>query len=302
MDDLKILKIGGSIITHKEKAEPTPDLQAMRRVAKEIAKGYKKSRGKLILIHGAGSYGHPIAKKFKLNEGMFSEAQKKAFGKTQLQVNMLNMLFTEALMNEGLNVSPVNLSSSAIMNHGELINMPIEQTIKLIEQGIIPVYYGVPAYDKSKNCSILSGDRIMSYLANKLKPKLLIHVTDTDGIYTDDPKLNPDAHLIKDISGKSFENIEPYLKESVNIDITGGMYNKIKEVMQTGIDAEIINGNIEGNIIRVLAGIRGLGTSIKICEKIAIMIPTISNKRGRGTPNWSLNAIRFFRNLFRKKL
>ena len=48
-----ILKLGGSVITKKEK-KLTPNLEAIKRLAKEIA-GAKVFP--LIIIHGGGSYG-----------------------------------------------------------------------------------------------------------------------------------------------------------------------------------------------------------------------------------------------------
>ena len=52
---LTLLKIGGSLITHKESDEPSLDTEQLTRIAAEIKNGMHQD---LILVHGAGSYGH----------------------------------------------------------------------------------------------------------------------------------------------------------------------------------------------------------------------------------------------------
>ena len=63
-ENLTILKLGGSVITDKRAEDGVVKVNEIQRIAKEIS-GFK---GKLIIVHGAGSFGHPQAKKFALNE------------------------------------------------------------------------------------------------------------------------------------------------------------------------------------------------------------------------------------------
>ncbi len=65
---------------------------------------------------------------------------------------------------------------------------------KLVEIGMVPVLYGVPAYDEKQKCSILSGDEIAPYLAVKLNAERIIHAGNVDGVFTSDPNKNPDAN------------------------------------------------------------------------------------------------------------
>lgn len=277
MEDTLIMKVGGSVITRKDKIWPTPKIGVMKRIAKEIKEAIAQKKFNLILIHGVGSYGHPIVKRHSLHKGMYNDEQKLAFTQTQLQVNALNLIFTEILMNEGLKIKPIDAASSAIMENGELISMSTEPIKKAIENGMIPLLYGVPAYDNFKNCSILSGDRILSYIVNKFNLSVIIHATDTEGIYTDDPKINPEAFQIKKICGNDFTHVERYLRGSSNTDVTGGMKNKIEEIMSLDTNSEIISGLVPNAIKETLLGKRGLGTSIVISDKVDIQIPVLSH-------------------------
>ena len=69
---------------------------------------------------------------------------------------------------------------------------------KYIDNGFVPVLYGDAVLDQNEyfKYAILSGDQIITYLAKKLKANRVILSSDVDGIYTDNPKTNPDAKLI----------------------------------------------------------------------------------------------------------
>ncbi len=58
-----ILKLGGSVITRKDSLTPTLDSNNLTRIAREIS---NSSHHKLIVVHGAGSFGHPYAKEYAI--------------------------------------------------------------------------------------------------------------------------------------------------------------------------------------------------------------------------------------------
>ena len=72
-----ILKIGGSAITKKDAQEPTIDEVNLDRIAQEVS-AYNDD---MVIVHGAGSYGHIYAKKFGIIEKVLSEEKigKKEF-------------------------------------------------------------------------------------------------------------------------------------------------------------------------------------------------------------------------------
>lgn len=263
MKNLIILKIGGSVITDKFSKKPKINFKNLKRISKEIASAYKSKKFSLILIHGAGSFGHLIVKKTKIDKGIKNKKQLKAFAETQRLQNELNSIVTKCLINENLPAIPFQPSSSAIMKSKRLVKMDTLAIKGLLEIGMIPVLYGVPAYDKDQKCSILSGDQIAAYLAKKLKAKKIIHGTNVDGIFTDDPSLNPKAKLIPEINSQNLKKVLKLLKGSLATDVTGGMLGKISELLKSGVEAQIINAQIPGNIKKALKGKR-FGTIIKI--------------------------------------
>jgi len=263
MKNLIILKIGGSVITDKFSKKPKGNFKNLKRISKEIARVYNSQKMSLILIHGAGSFGHLIVEKTGINKGIKNKKQLKAFAETQRLQNELNSIVTKYLINQNLPAIPCQASQSAIMKSGKLVKMDISAIKDLLKIGMIPVLYGVPAYDVNQKCSILSGDQIISYLARKLKAKKMIHGTNVNGIFTDDPNLNPKAKLIPVIDSKNIRKILKVLKGSVATDVTGGMLGKISEVLKTKIEVQIVNAQIPGNILKALKG-KKVGTIIRL--------------------------------------
>ncbi|NIV31979.1 MAG: uridylate kinase, partial [Anaerolineae bacterium] len=70
MSELVFVKLGGSVITDKTRAETArPDLIA--RLAGEVASALAKQADlKLVLGHGSGSFGHMVARRFGTREGV----------------------------------------------------------------------------------------------------------------------------------------------------------------------------------------------------------------------------------------
>lgn len=262
MKDLIVLKVGGSVITDKFSEQPKVNEQNLRRIVKEISSVYDKDRMSLVFIHGVGSFGHPIVKRTGIHEGIEREEQLIAFAETQRLQNELNNIVTKLLIEEGVPAFPCQASSFAVMESKKLVKMDIEAIKGLIEIGIIPVLYGVPAYDKKQKSSILSGDQIAPYLGSKLNAKRIIHGTNVAGIFTSDPKKNPKARLIPEINKDNIDKVKEYLTGSTATDVTGGMFGKIMEVMNVGIEAQIINALIPNNIVKAMMG-EEIGTIIR---------------------------------------
>jgi isopentenyl phosphate kinase len=260
MKDLVILKIGGSVITKKSEENPTLNKKEVKRIAKEIKNGFNPKTNSLILIHGAGSYGHPIVKRTKIHEGIKTEQQLVDFAETQRLQNVLNALICEELIKNNLPAIPFQPSSNAVMKKGKIESFDLKAIRGMLEIGLIPVLFGVPAYDIEQKCSILSGDETISYLAKNLNAKRIIHATDVDGIFDSDPKINKNAKLLKEFS----KNNLSALSKSSNTDVTGGMLKKVSEILDLKIETEIVNGLKEKNIERVLKGETKIGTVINL--------------------------------------
>lgn len=263
MKELIVLKIGGSVITDKFSEIPKINPDNLKRISKEIASVYNKIKMPLIIVHGVGSYGHVIVKRTGIDKGIKTESQLKDFAETQRLQNELNCIVTKYLIDEGIPAFPCQASSFAVMKSGKLVHMDTSTIEGLVKMGMVPVLYGVPAYDEVQKCSILSGDEIAPYLAVKLNAKKIIHGTNVDGVFTGDPNLSPNAKLIPEINSKNIGQVKGWLTGSTATDVTGGMFGKVSELLEIGIESQIVNALIHGNITKALNGER-FGTIINI--------------------------------------
>jgi len=93
-------------------------------------------------------------------------------------------------------------------------------------------------------------------VTNLVEAQILLIMTDTDGLYTADPRSNPDATLIHEVRSitRDLERCAGGSGSSVG---TGGMATKVaaaKKVVKSGVAAIVFAGKQRGNLTRVMGG------------------------------------------------
>ena len=259
-----ILKVGGSILTNKD-AQSEVDARSLKRIASEIKRSLDSSPKELIIVHGAGSFGHPPAKKHRIGEKFDPEEyhQKRVgFCEIQNEVKKLNMYICEAFIEEELPVIAIPASSFITAANKRITNGNLDIFKKYLNKGFIPVIYGDVVLDDELEFCVISGDQIIQYLAINLNPDIVVLGTDVDGVYNKNPKTHDDAVFFEKFT--SLEDLDTF-EGTTNIDVTGGMVGKIKELLylaDLGIESKIINAEIEDNIFKVLENKNVKGTVI----------------------------------------
>ena len=259
-----ILKIGGSILTNKD-AVSEVDTKSLKRIASEIKSSLDNSFKELIIVHGAGSFGHPPAKKYKIGE-RFDESeypQKRiGFCETQNAVKKLNMYICEAFIDEGLPVVAIPASSFMRATNKRITEGNLDCFKRYLDKGFIPVIYGDVVLDEELEICVISGDQLIQYLAKNLNPDMVVLGTDVDGVYNKNPKTHDDAIFFDKFS--SLDDLDTF-EGTTNVDVTGGMVGKIKELLylaDLGIESKIINAEVENNVFKVLENEKVKGTVI----------------------------------------
>jgi isopentenyl phosphate kinase len=263
MKDLIVIKIGGSLITDKFSDTPKINQENLKRISEEISSVYNKEKMSLIIVHGVGSYGHVIVKKTGIDKGIRTEKQLVDFAETKRLQNELNSIVSKYLIDAGLPAIPFQASSFTVLDQGRIVRMDLSAIKSFLEIDMIPVLYGVPAYDRTYKCSILSGDQITPYLAVNLNAKKIIHATNVDGVFTADPNKNAGAKLIPEINSENIEQVKDWLDGSTATDVTGGMLGKISELLEIDVESQIINALIKGNIAKAFRNEK-IGTVIRL--------------------------------------
>lgn len=270
MDELILIKLGGSVITDKTKPF-TEDLATIKRLANEIHEARQEKNFQLIVGHGGGSFPHTPAREFQTHRGIINEKSYEGIARVQDAAATLNRIIVRELIAAGENAVSINLSSNCITDGGEIKEMFLQPVKKLLDFNMVPVPYGDVCLDLKNGCCILSTEKILNYVVKafqqfgkKYEISRIIICTDVDGVFTSDPKEDKNAKLIPIITEEKLKTVN--LSSTSGIDVTGKMKHKIESMLklaQSNIEIEIINAKKPNVVKRALLGERGLGTIIK---------------------------------------
>ncbi|WP_054854701.1 isopentenyl phosphate kinase [Vulcanisaeta sp. JCM 16161] len=216
---LFIMKLGGSAIS--DKSRPLSYREDWVRELGALLVREVKTGNKFVLVHGGGSFAHPMALAYGLNKYRDYE-QLIGISFTSAILNHLSMKITLTLASIGLPIYPLRTGSIYVIKNGKphLLIEPMH-IIELIERGVIPMLYGdVVASDEG--FSIISGDDIMLDLGSKLRPSASIFLTDVPGI------LDVNGNIIRELTRSSVVNE----REARHIDVTGGLMRKVQSAME----------------------------------------------------------------------
>ena len=241
-----LIKLGGSAFSDKSRP-----LSFNEEAVRNLALLIKHHGITPILIHGGGSFAHPVAKAYGLDKGIRDDAQLIGVSLTSLMLSLLNEKIVSAFSKLGLptytirtgavftrTLSGLRISSDAV----DLVN-------RLVKMGIIPVFYGDVIYDHELGFSILSGDEIMVELAKWLKPKYALFLMDVEGVYTKGPRVGELIKVFKPSTQVSY---------SVGgVDATGGLMGKLKhafKLAEIGVETYLCSVMDSESISLILTG------------------------------------------------
>jgi isopentenyl phosphate kinase len=240
-----LIKLGGSIITNKEKP-----LSPRRKTIDILVKSLKKISEPIIIVHGGGSYGHYWSVKYDMHT---KERKYDLRGVAIIKNSMieLNKIILDSLLKNKL--SPYCLPPTDFMTGNKPISKKVKEIEKIAKSGMIPVTYGDALWYGQNKTFILSGDKIMTHLAKSLKPRLTIFALNEDGVYSD----LKSKKLIYELKGE-----RPSISEN-KMDVTGGMTRKIEEaskIAKMGMNVFFVNGNKPERIVKAVKNNKFEGT------------------------------------------
>ncbi|MFA5346967.1 MAG: isopentenyl phosphate kinase [Methanoregula sp.] len=249
MSERILLKLGGSIITDKS-ADCTINYGQLSLVASAIS---RINTGPLVIIHGAGSCGHPEAKHYRLDEGVVA-GRTDGIYVTHRAVRKLNDAVVGTLRQMGIPAAGVHPFHAAVADKGRLLSFECRHLEKMLMLEMVPVIHGDVVMDLSQGACIVSGDQLVRYLAVALGINRV-------GLATDVPGVLDGGRVVPVIT----PGIAPALQvgSSMHTDVTGGMRGKMNELLglaEAGIGSEIFHVSRIGDF---LAGIATDGTTVK---------------------------------------
>ena len=229
-----VIKIGSSLlIDNKMKVRQ----KWLFEFAKDIKDLINQNKKIIIVSSGAIALG---CKKLNLNKKNLKLDKSQAVASIG-QIELMN-LFKETFNSKKINLSQILLTLEDTEQRRRAINA--KRTINnLFDLGFVPI---VNENDSIATSEIKYGDndRLASRVAQISAADTLILLSDVEGLYTTNPKINKNAELLKEIKNID-KNIEQISTKSVGEHGTGGMKTKIdaaKICQLSGCTMAIANG------------------------------------------------------------
>ncbi|MEM4160481.1 MAG: isopentenyl phosphate kinase [Thermoplasmata archaeon] len=235
---MQIIKLGGSLITDKRRYRKFRR-QIVERIAQEVKEAWEAGK-RVIVVHGAGSFGHIKAREYQLQAGRSQKIKKQSLGFTKVHcdVRWLNLRIMEAFYKAGLPAVSLPPISIARNSYGKLKEMDVERFRDALGESLLPITFGDVVFDEKLGFSICSGDDLVLRLATHFRPERIIFLCDVPGIYAAyPPKKNEE--ILREISP---EYITTLKTASPGIDVTGGIFGKIQKCF------EFLSGERESEI------------------------------------------------------
>ncbi len=212
-----IIKIGSALLVdannmaihHKWLMGLAEDVIQLREQGKQV----------ILVSSGAIAFGKLITKLGKQKNALAVKQALAAVGQVQL-MHTYQQLFSV----HNVDVAQVLLTLDDTENRQRFINL--RNTLKtLLDLNIIPI---INENDSIATAEIRYGDndRLAARVIQMVDADALILLSDIDGLYTDDPTVNPDAQLIPEVTSIT-DRVMSYAKDSSSNFGSGGMISKL---------------------------------------------------------------------------
>lgn len=253
-NDLRIvLKFGTSTLTAGSSRISPPRLVELIR---QIAILHKQGKEVVVVSSGAMAAGRECLNYPQLPKDVPAKQMLAAVGQPRLM-----SLYEQLFALYGLNVAQVLLTRTDLADRRRYLNSRNTLQALLFHQ-VIPI---INENDTVATEEIRFGDndRLSAYVVSLVDADLLVLLTDQDGLYTADPRSNPDASLVHQISEPE---IPAELWQAAGGSATGlgtgGMITKLQAAdlaRRSGATAIIAPGSHPEILLRLVAG-EQLGT------------------------------------------
>ena len=266
MDCPVIIKLGGGLITQKDQL-CNPKINIIQDLAKSIHQLVKMNI-RVIIVHGAGSFGHLKAKSWKLHEGRTDEGlptegefttQDEAIDSVREDMKNLNQLVSNEFTKLGMSIISHPPHTWAFETGSDFVGDL--NRFNMVDYSVHITHGDVVDCKGTTEFGILSGDDICYRLAIELNASHMIFAMGgAPGVMTLPPS-NPDSELIPLWTpNKQFQG-----HHQSDIDVTGGIYLKLnvaEKISQHVPSVWIIDGECPERIEEVVQNGKTYGTRI----------------------------------------
>ena len=249
-----VVKAGTSVLTGGANSDRL-DLSVMADLASQISQ-LRRSMSMEILLVSSGAIAagrEALGQDGNSHQGrnILNRQVLAALGQGRL-IHQYQQLFGE----HQVQVAQTLLTINDLSDRQSYLNVR-NTLLGLLALGVVPILNenDVVAVDEIGEV-FGDNDRLSALVATLVDADLLVILTDIDGLYTADPRTNPEASLIPLVEQVDSE-IESAAGQHLNPWARGGMPTKVEAarlVTASGIPMIICNGRAEGAVLRAAQG------------------------------------------------
>lgn len=248
-----VIKIGSSSLTHPETGGI--DYNRLEVLVRELCNIRNSGKDVVLVSSGAISVGKRAVHIKDANHTIAIKQACAAIGQARLM-----MVYQKIFAEYNQVCAQVLMTKDTITNETNRVNAH-NTFSQLLELGVIPV---VNENDTISTFEIKFGDNdtLSAIVASLIDADLLILLSDIDGLYSDNPRTNPNAEFIEVVEKIDDHIIEMGKSETGSSVGTGGMNTKIHAAQiatKSGADMIIANSEDIHILHRIMDG-RDFGT------------------------------------------
>ena len=256
-----VIKIGTNLLS----TDGGIDLNRIRDIAIQVSK--LKKRGIEVILVSSGAIGmgamalgieHKV-KHIPLRQACAAVGQP-----------LLMSAYEREFRERGVLISQMLITRANLNNRKSYLNLR-ESVSTSLKLGIVPIFNENDTVSTKEIGNVFGdNDRMSAMIASKIEADLLIILTDIDGVYTANPKTDPNAKLIPEIESLTEEIMEGAGAEG-SVFGTGGMKTKMLacQIARDGGCGIIIAPGYEKDVLARLLDGEDLGTYIHPARKIS---------------------------------
>lgn len=238
-----VIKIGSNTLAKPDGTQNTDFMSSFAKQCKQLI-----NQGKQIVLVSSGAQvsGVSTLKEWARKKDVHFRQALCAIGQVELMAQ-----WRKAFAEQELHIGQLLFTKEDFENDHRSLN--IRNTLfTLVDEGVIPIINENDSVSTDE-FSIGDNDNLAALTSILWSADLLILFSDIDGIFTDNPKTNPDSKLIEVVS--SIPELRKNIKiGSTNSFGTGGIETKIQAAEKTtiyGIPLLLANGSTENILINL---------------------------------------------------
>lgn len=231
-----VIKLGTSTLT---KGTKSLSRRHMLEYARQIAILHEKGVDVVIVTSGAVAAGREILQHPKVDRSFPAKQMFAAVGQGRLM-----QIWAELFSIYDIAVGQLLLTRDDFSNRQRYLNVR-DTLASLLNQKVIPIINENDSV-ATKHSKVGDNDNLAALASNLIAADLLTIITDIEGLFSSDPRINPDAKLISVVEQIDEQTFKIASGASPLSQGTGGMFTKIEAARlasQSGTPTVIASGN-----------------------------------------------------------